>query len=126
MAPLGTPEWLAGEGLMHAVTALAGSGPAFVYRFIDALASGAAELGLPAEQAGRLALAMVEGAAALAAQSGHSPGELARRVASPGGTTQAGLDALDRDGAFARLIEATLRAARDRSVEMAAEARAKG
>ena len=126
MAPLGTPEWLASKELMHTVTALAGSGPAFVYRFIDALAPGAAELGLPAEQAGRLALAMVEGAAALAAQSEHSPGELARRVASPGGTTQAGLDALDRDGAFARLIEATLRAARDRSVEMAAEARAKG
>jgi pyrroline-5-carboxylate reductase len=123
MAPLGMPEWLADEELMHAVTALAGSGPAFVYRFIDALAAGAAKLDLPEEQAQRLALAMVEGAAALAAQSEHSPGELARRVASPGGTTQAGLDALDRDGALARLIDATLRAARDRSVEMAQEAR---
>lgn len=126
MAPLGTPEWLASEQLMHAVTALAGSGPAFVYRFIDALASGAAELGLPIEQAGRLALATVEGAAALAARSEHSPGELARRVASPGGTTQAGLDVLDRDDALARLVDATLRAAADRSAEMAAEARSKG
>ena len=111
---------------MDLVTALAGSGPAFVYRFIDALACGATELGLPAEQAGRLALAMVEGAASLAAASPHSPGELARRVASPGGTTQAGLDTLDRDGALAGLIEATLRSARDRSLEMAAEARLKG
>lgn len=126
MAPLGTPEWLAEEEAMHAVTALAGSGPAFVYRFIDALAAGGAQLGLPAEQAGRLALAMVEGAAALAARSEHSPGELARRVASPGGTTQAGLDALDRDDALARLIEATLSAARARSAEMAAETRTKG
>jgi pyrroline-5-carboxylate reductase len=66
---------------------------------------------------------MVEGAALLAAQSPHSPGELARKVASPGGTTQAGLDTLDREGALARLIEATLRSARDRSAEMAAEAR---
>jgi len=126
MAPLGTAEWLEHEGLMDLVTALAGSGPAFVYRFIDALSQGAAALGLPPEQAGRLALSMVEGAALLAAASPHSPGELARRVASPGGTTQAGLDTLDRDGALARLIEATLRSARDRSVEMAAEARGKG
>lgn len=123
MAPLGTPEWLAEEALFDLVTALAGSGPAFVYRFIDALASGAAALGLPAEQAQRLALATVEGAALLAAASPHSPAELARRVASPGGTTQAGLDVLDADGALARLAEATLRAARDRSAEMAREAR---
>jgi pyrroline-5-carboxylate reductase len=126
MAPLGTPEWLVGEDLMHAVTALAGSGPAFVYRFIDALAAGGARLGLPEEQAQRLALAMVEGAAALAARSEHSPGELADKVASPGGTTRAGLEVLDADGALAALVEATLRAARDRSAEMAAEARAKG
>jgi pyrroline-5-carboxylate reductase len=123
MQPLGTPEWLAEEGLFDAVTALAGSGPAFVYRFIDALASGGAELGLPREQAQRLALAMAEGAALLAAASPHDPGELARRVASPGGTTQAGLDVLDAGGALAGLIEATLRAARDRGAEMAHEAR---
>ncbi len=124
MAPLGTAEWLAEEGLMDLVTALAGSGPAFVYRFIDALAQGAANLGLPAEQAQRLALATVEGASALAAASEHSPGELARRVASPGGVTQVGLDILDRGNALADLVEATLRGARDRSVQMAAEARA--
>jgi pyrroline-5-carboxylate reductase len=123
MAPLGTPEWLAEEGLFELVTALAGSGPAFVYRFIDALASGAAALGLDGAQAQRLALATVEGASLLAAASPHSPGELARRVASPGGTTQAGLDVLDENGALARLVEATLRAARDRSAEMAREAR---
>ncbi len=122
MAPLGTPEWLA-EAQFDAVTALAGSGPAFVYRFIDALAQAGAALGLPADQAQRLALAMVEGAGALASASEHGPGELARRVASPGGTTEAGLGVLDADNALARLVEATLKAASDRSAEMAKTAR---
>ena len=124
MQALGTPEWLEDEGLFDLVTALAGSGPAFVYRLIDALASGAANLGLRPEIADRLALATVEGAALLAAASDSSPAELARRVASPGGTTQAGLDVLDADGAMARLVEATLKSARDRSAEMAREAKA--
>lgn len=123
MAPLGAPEWLADESLFDLVTALAGSGPGFVYRFIDALASGAAALGLPADQAQRLAIATVEGASLLAAASPHAPAELARRVASPGGTTQAGLDVLDRDRALAGLVEATLAAARDRGAEMARAAR---
>ena len=123
MQPLGTAEWLADEEQFHAVTALAGSGPAFVYRFIDALADGAAALGLPQAQAQRLALATVEGASLLAAASPHDPGELARRVASPGGTTQAGLDVLDAEGAIGRLVAATLTAACNRSVEMAREAR---
>jgi pyrroline-5-carboxylate reductase len=122
MQPLGTPEWI-GEELFDAVTALAGSGPAFVYRFIDALAAGAAALGLPADQAERLALATVEGAGALASASEHGPGELARRVASPGGTTEAGLRVLDQDQAVARLVAATLKAAADRSAEMARAAR---
>lgn len=123
MAPLGRAEWVANEANMHLITALAGSGPAFVYRVIDALATGAAALGLPRDQADRLALSMVEGAAALAARSPELPGQLADRVASPGGTTRAGLDVLDADGRLQMLIEDTLRAARDRSAEMAAEAR---
>jgi pyrroline-5-carboxylate reductase len=123
MAPLGAPEWLAAESLFDVVTALAGSGPAFVYRYIDALAAAAVAQGLDAGQAQRLALATVEGASLLAAASPHSPGELARRVASPGGTTQAGLDVLDADSALARLAEATIKAAADRSGEMARAAR---
>jgi pyrroline-5-carboxylate reductase len=122
MRHLGHPEWVP-EGQFDLVTALAGSGPAFLYRFIDALAQGAGALGMDRAQADRLALATVEGAAALAAQSEHAPGELARRVASAGGTTQAGLDALDKDAGLARIVEATLRAARDRGAEMAAAAR---
>jgi len=66
---------------------------------------------------------MVEGAGALAAGAAHSPGELARRVASPGGTTQAGLDVLDADGALAGLLAKTLGAAEARSKEMAKAAR---
>ena len=120
--PLGMPEWVP-EAAFDLVTALAGSGPAFVYRFIDALAAAAADLGLKREQADRLALATVEGAAALAAASPHSPGELARRVASPGGMTQEGLEVLDRDGALVRLLGETLRAARDRGEQLAEEAR---
>lgn len=123
---LGTAEWIEDEGQFDLVTALAGSGPGFVYRLIDALASGAAELGLPHEQAERLAIQMVDGAGALAAGSTCSPGELAKRVASPGGMTQKGLDVLDADQALQELITETLRAARDRGSEMAAEARKKG
>ena len=123
MDPLGTPEWLTREADLDAVTALAGSGPAFVYRFIEALADGGAALGLDPKQAQRLALSMVEGAAMLAAEAGEPPAELARRVTSPGGTTAAGLAVLDADAALERLIAVTLRAASDRGAELAAEAR---
>ncbi len=125
LAPLGRPEWI-DEVQFDLVTALAGSGPAFVYRFIDALAAAAAELGLPAEQAARLALAMVAGSAALAEQGDAEPAELARRVTSKGGTTAAGLAVLDADGALVGLLRETLRAARDRGGELAADARRQG
>jgi pyrroline-5-carboxylate reductase len=122
LRPLGAPEWV-GEAEFDLVTALAGSGPAFVYRFIDALAAAAGVLGLPRDQADRLALAMVEGAAALAATSPDSPGRLADRVASPGGMTREGLNVLDADGALVELLTETLRSARDRGAELAAAAR---
>lgn len=120
--PLGRPEWIE-EALFDAFTALGGSGPAFVYRFIAALARGAHELGLEEAQAARIAIAMAEGAAALAAASPDGPDVLADKVASPGGTTRAGLDVLDADDALLRLVRLTLRAARDRGAEMAREAR---
>ncbi|KHK90595.1 pyrroline-5-carboxylate reductase family protein [Novosphingobium malaysiense] len=128
MAPLGTPEWLADESLFDAVTALAGCGPAFVYRFIDSLAAGAVGLGLEESQAQRLAVAMVEGAAQLAAAQAQavppvSPGELADRVASPGGSTRAGLDVLDEGAALAEVVAEAMTASRDRNAAMAAEAR---
>ncbi len=122
MQPLGTPEWI-GEDKFDLVTALAGSGPAFVYRFIDALGAASIRLGLSEEQARQLALAMVEGASALAAQSEHDPAKLADMVASKGGVTRAGLDVLDDGDALTQLVTVCLRAARDRSAEMAREAR---
>jgi pyrroline-5-carboxylate reductase len=123
LRPLGTPEWLGDENLFDAVTALAGCGPAFVYRFVDALAAGAVAMGVDECQAQRLALATAEGAALLAASSPHAPGELARRVASPGGSTQAGLDVLDAGSALANVVAAAMKAAQLRSAEMGQEAR---
>jgi pyrroline-5-carboxylate reductase len=123
MAPLGLVEWIDDERLFDAVTALSGCGPAFTFRFVDALARAAEALGLPAEQAARLALATVSGSAALAEASDVSPAVLADRVASPGGSTRAGLNVLDDGDALAELLARTLRAARDRNVAMAEEAR---
>ena len=116
---LGPVEWLADEDLLHVVTALGGSGPGFVYRLLEALAKGGTELGLEPQASAGMALAMVRGAAELAARSGEDFAMLAARVASPGGTTQAGLAELERDGCADKLLAATLRAARDRSVELA-------
>jgi pyrroline-5-carboxylate reductase len=122
MAHLGTPEWV-GEDRFDLVTALAGSGPAVVYRFIDSLGAAAVRLGLPEDQARSLALAMTEGASALAAASEHSPGRLADMVASPGGVTRKGMDVLDENEALTHLLTNCLRAARDRSAEMSRESR---
>ena len=126
MAALGHAEWFDEEAHFQLAGHLTGAGPGFVFRFIDALAAAAQELGLPADQAARLATRMVEGAGALAAFSNAEPGELARRVASPGGTTEAGLNVLDADERLVRLIRDTLSASRDRGLEMAAAARESG
>lgn len=123
MEPLGMVEWIDDEAAFDAVTALAGCGPAFLFRFIEALGDAGAALGLPPQQAARLALATVEGAAALAARAGESPATLAERVASPGGSTRAGLDILDEGDILKRLLRATLTAAARRSAEMATAAR---
>jgi pyrroline-5-carboxylate reductase len=123
MAPLGLVEWIAGEAQFDAVTALSGCGPGFVYRFIDAMAQAGKALGLPADQALRLAVATVEGSALLAAQSPETPATLADRVASPGGSTREGLNVLDRDDALKRLLAETLAASARRNAEMAAAAR---
>lgn len=120
---LGSAEWLPEESQFELVTALAGSGPGFVYRFIEALAAAASELGLEGKQAQRLAVQMVEGASSLAATSEHSPRELARLVASPNGMTQKGLDVLDENAVLRKLMTACLVAARDRGIEMGREAR---
>lgn len=123
MRPLGLVEWIADEAQFAVVTALAGSGPAFLFRFIDALASAGVALGLPDDQALRLAVATIDGAAGLAAISGENPAALADRVASPGGMTRKGLDVLDAGQALETLVTRTLEAAERRGREMAAETR---
>lgn len=123
MSPLGLVEWIDEARLLDAVTALAGCGPGFVYRFIDAMAGAGAALGLPADQAARLALATVEGSSSLAAAADVGPAVLADRVASPGGSTRAGLNVLDREDGLAALLKETLAASERRNAEMAAAAR---
>jgi pyrroline-5-carboxylate reductase len=121
MAALGHAAWFDDERLFHAAGHLTGAGPAFLFRYIDALAAAGEGLGLPPGQAAQLALAMAEGAGALAARSGESMATLVQRVASPGGTTQAGLAVLDEG--LNDLVRRTLEASRRRSGEMAQEAR---
>jgi pyrroline-5-carboxylate reductase len=123
MSPLGLTEWFEDEASFALAGHLTGAGPAFLFRFVDAVAAAGETLGLKPDQSARLAKRMVEGAGALAAGSAEPPGELARRVASPGGTTEAGLKVLDDDGALRMLMLRTLEASKRRGLELAASAR---
>lgn len=118
-APLGMAEWGDDDEHINIVTAMAGSGPAYLYRFIDALASAAIDLGMEEKQALRLAKMMVDGASDLASRSNDTPRELAAKVTSKGGTTAAGLNVLDHGDALEHLIHKTVKAARDRGAELA-------
>ncbi|MEO8723786.1 MAG: pyrroline-5-carboxylate reductase [Sphingobium sp.] len=122
MAPLGLVEWISDEGQFNLITALSGCGPAFVFRFIDAMASAASDLGMTPDQAQRLAMATVQGAASLAAASSVDPAQLADNVASPGGMTREGLNVMDNEGRMKALLLDTLRAARDRGEALARQA----
>ena len=119
MTAVGAVHWIDDEHLFDAVTGVSGSGPAYVFRFIEALAAAGAAAGLPVATASALALETVTGAAALAARGEASPGELRAQVTSPNGTTAAGLAVLDGEGALSALLEDTVAAAARRSRELA-------
>jgi pyrroline-5-carboxylate reductase len=102
---------------LDAVTGLSGSGPAFVYTMIEALAVGGETMGLPAELALELATQTTRGAAEMLRTTGRSPEELRQQVTSPGGTTLAGLDTLEKlEGAAA--FRAAVESAARRSIEL--------
>jgi pyrroline-5-carboxylate reductase len=111
--------WRVDENQIDTITALSGSGPAYVFHFTDALIRGAVALGLPEELARELAIQTVLGSAQLAAQSALSPLELAAQVKSPRGTTLAGCAVLEEHDALNELMARCLAAAKRRAGELA-------
>ena len=120
LAPTGEIVWIDREEALDAVTALSGSGPAYVFHLIEAMLAAAREMGLPEAEARRLAVQTVAGAAALAAASTETPEALRRNVTSPGGTTQAAMTLLESRSVKDAFVAAIL-AARDRARELGDE-----
>lgn len=120
---LGFAPWTDSDDELALTSTVAGSGPAYVARFVDAFAKAGAEAGLDPALARRLALETVAGTGLMARKSGEKMDALAKRVASPGGTTEAGLKAMDAQDGIDALVMRVVEAARDRSEEMAAAAR---
>jgi pyrroline-5-carboxylate reductase len=115
----GTVAWLADEAQIDAVTAVSGSGPAYVFLLVEALADAGIAEGLEPSVAQALARATVSGAGALLEASPEEAAELRRNVTSPGGTTAAALDVLMRPDGLAPLLRAAVAAARRRAAELA-------
>jgi pyrroline-5-carboxylate reductase len=120
---LGFGMWMADEQRLAALGSVAGAGPAYVARFVAALAKAGEGRGLTPEIASTLALETVLGTAWMAATTRESMDSIARRVASPKGTTEAGLGVLDHDAVLDQLIGLTIDAAARRGAELAEEAR---
>ena len=118
LATSGAVATISEEGLMDAVTAVSGSGPAYVFHFIECLTQAAETAGLPAETAKLLAMQTVFGAASLAAESGEAPATLRKQVTSPNGTTAAALAVLMEGGRLRNLVAEAVEAARRRSIEL--------
>ncbi len=126
MGAAGGTFWVADEDALHAVTAISGCGPAYFFRIIEALETAAQERGLEPALARRLATQTALGAARLAADSDEAVGELRRRVASPGGATEAALTVLEGDSTnegVETLLRRTVAAAESRSRQLAAAAK---
>jgi pyrroline-5-carboxylate reductase len=118
LEPLGTVEALGAERLMDVVTAVSGSGPAYVFLLAEVLAAAAEQEGLDKETAMRLASQTVAGAGALMLETGETPGALRKQVTSPGGTTEAALDVLTSADGLAPLLRRAVSAAAQRSRDL--------
>ena len=118
VAGLGETIWVGREELIDAVTAVSGSGPAYVFLFAECLARAAREQGFTAEIAGKLARATLTGAGALLDADPREPAALRQDVTSPGGTTEAALRALMRNDALCKLLSEAVSAARVRAAEL--------
>lgn len=125
MSAVGEVVWIEDESLMDAVTAVSGTGPAYVYLLADMMIESAVRLGIEPEIAKQLVLATTRGAATLAATEPESMAALIERVRSPGGTTTAALERLEAANVRA-IFDAAIRAAKNRSNELAAKARQAG
>ena len=120
LAPTGELLWVDPESALDAVTAMSGSGPAYVFYFIEAMIEAGIDMGLSAAQARQLAIGTFTGASALAAAATEPPSVLRERVTSKGGTTYAALSAMESDQVKARFKKAIL-AAEQRARELAIE-----
>ena len=125
LAPSGELIWVKDEPMLDAVTALSGSGPAYVFYFIEAMMQAGQDMGFDAQQARQLAIATFSGAAALAQASEEPPSLLRERVTSKGGTTHAALTSMQADQVKSALVRA-MQAARKRAAEMGDEFGAAG
>ena len=123
-AALGFTMWMADEEKLGALGAVAGAGPAYVARFIAALAKAGEKRGLTHETAATLALETVLGTAWMAATNNENMISVAKRVASPKGTTEAGLQVLDHNDVLDQLLAFTIDAAARRGAQLAEEAKA--
>lgn len=120
MAAVGTTCWVSEESQLDAVTAVSGSGPAYFFQFMEAMAAQGAALGLEPAVAAQLSVQTCLGAARMAAQSGVDLAELRQRVCSPGGTTERAVASLAQDDLGA-VVGRAMRAAYERAQEMARE-----
>jgi pyrroline-5-carboxylate reductase len=118
MQAVGDFVWVESEHLIDAVTAVSGSGPAYVFLLVEALATAARDAGLPPDIADRLARKTIEGAGALLEQSSSSPKQLRESVTSPGGTTEAALREFMTDHRLEKLVTEAVRAATRRAGEL--------
>ncbi|PSF12327.1 pyrroline-5-carboxylate reductase [Marinobacter fuscus] len=117
---IGSALWVEDENLLHSVTALSGSGPAYFFLMLEALEAAATEAGIEPETARALAIQTMAGAAEMAARSDDDPGQLKRNVMSPGGTTERAIHTFE-DGGLRDLVKKAYAAAYDRSGEMSKE-----